>query len=472
MSRPKAAPLSSNQPDLGLLAALGVVNRILLVFVIADAGFCLSGWLVPPIEHFFQNIQYQIGGIMKANNALMILLCGFSIALSGPRRGNIALHLSRLFAGLAMLLAAVLVFERLSGITLPIDTLLAADASSPNPGRSSIQTCGTLLFMAFVLFFIRERKRFLARIVDSVTLCIVFLMLIFTSCYVFQVNSGGFSYNLLGGGPLNPMSLPTFLSFCGLTWIIVSRRAEYGIFSILIGSGIGGKTARVATPCAILLPFVFAVARSLAVQFHLLSESSAAAAATSAMAVLAFCLVVQLARKNDDLEHANRELSLRDELTKLYNRRGFYALAEQSLRLAHRDGEIFFVLFLDVDNLKKTNDAFGHEIGSELLRDTAALLQNTFRETDVIGRVGGDEFVVAGRVSLSSGENHVRRLEEAVIRENVRPERRIPISFSIGYTQSDGAGDLEQLVKKADMFMYEAKRAKKRLRTDAVLMPA
>ena len=190
------------------------------------------------------------------------------------------------------------------------------------------------------------------------------------------------------------------------------------------------------------------------------------------MAVLAFCLVVQLARKNDDLEHANRELSLRDELTKLYNRRGFYALAEQSLRLAHRDGEIFFVLFLDVDNLKKTNDAFGHEIGSELLRDTAALLQNTFRETDVIGRVGGDEFVVAGRVSLSSGENHVRRLEEAVIRENVRPERRIPISFSIGYTQSDGAGDLEQLVKKADMFMYEAKRAKKRLRTDAVLMPA
>jgi diguanylate cyclase (GGDEF)-like protein len=434
-----------------------------LVLVIAGAGFCLCGWVFPPMEQMYQNIQFNIGGLMKANNAVTILLCSFSIALSEARRAKMAILLSRLLAGLAMLLAAVLVFERFSGITLPIDTFLAPDATSPHPGRVSIQACGTLLLMAFVLFFIRERKGFLSRLVDGITLCIVFLMLIFTSCYAFHVSYRGVIYSLFGETVLNPMSVATLLSLSSLTWLIFNRRAEYGIFSILIGSGIGGRTARFAAPCGLLIPYVFAIGRALAIQSHLLSEPSAAAAGTAAMAVLAFCLVLAIARKTDELEDADRELSLRDELTKLYNRRGFYALAELSLRGAQRDGEIFFLIFIDVDGLKKVNDTLGHEAGSELIRDTAALLQRTFRDTDVIGRVGGDEFVVAGHFDIQSGANQVRRLEEAIIQENLIPTRRIPISISAGYIQSDGArsGNLEQLLKKADMAMYEVKRAKR-----------
>jgi diguanylate cyclase (GGDEF)-like protein len=322
--------------------------------------------------------------------------------------------------------------------------------------------------LAIVLWNLRVHKRFLSHIVDGITLCIIFLMLTFAARYAFGLS------HVFGESPQNPMSLQSFLCLSIFTWLIVNRRAEYGAFSVLIGSQIGGKTVRFASPFALLLPFIFAFARVMAVRYHLASETAAAAAATAALSLFAFFLVLALGRRTNDLEDAIRELSLRDELTRLYNRRGFYVLAEQSLRLAHRNGETFFVLFIDVDDLKKTNDTFGHEAGSELLRDTASLIESTFRETDVIGRVGGDEFVVAGRVDVLSGENHVRRLEQAVIRGNSNLERIIPISFSIGYVESDGAqrDNLEQLLKKADMVMYEAKRARKRHRVDAVPTPA
>jgi len=405
---------------------------------------------------------------MKANTVLLVLICSLSIILSEPRRSKTAVRFSGLLAAFATVFAAALVFERLSGITLPIDTLLAADAFSPHPGRVSIEVCGTMLLVAIVLWNLRARKRFLSHIVDGITLSIIFLILTFAARYAFGLS------HVFGESPQNPMSLQSFLCLSIFTWLIVNRRAEYGVFSVLIGSQIGGKTVRFAAPCALLLPFIFAFARVMAVRYNITSETAAAAAATSALSLFAFFLVLALGRKTNDLENAIRESSLRDELTRLYNRRGFYFLAEQSLRLATRDGETFFVLFIDVDDLKRTNDTFGHEVGSELLRDTAALIENTFRETDVIGRVGGDEFVVAGRVDVHGGENHVRRLEQAVIRQNSLPGRQIPISFSVGYVESDRAipGNLEQLLKEADTIMYEAKRAKKLFPTEAIPTPA
>jgi len=355
------------------------------------------------------------------------------------------------------------VYERFAGITLPVDTMLAADAYSPHPGRISIEACGTLVFIGFVLLNLRARKRFLSYLVDGATLGIIFSMLTLASRYAFGLS------HLFGENPANPMAVQTFLCFGILTWLVVNRRAEYGAFSILIGSQIGAKTARFAAPCAILLPFVFAFASGLAVRFHLVSTTVANAAATSTLAVCAFLLVLVLGSKTNDLEDAIRELSLRDELTKLYNRRGFYVLAEQAFRLAQRAGESFFVLFLDVDGLKKTNDELGHEAGSELLRSMASLIEHTFRETDVIGRIGGDEFVIAGRVEAHNADNPVRRLQEATILENSVPGRPFSLNFSFGYVLSDEmqSASLEQLLQKADRIMYEAKRAKKGLKPDA-----
>jgi len=462
MARPPAPPLSSNQPDLEVLSALGVMHRALVALVATLATVSLCGWTIHSLNRLIPHFPFW--GTMKPNSALLILLCALSAILSEPRRSKAAVRLSRLLAASATIFAAILVLERFSGITLPIDTLLAADAYSLYPGRVSIELCGTILLVAIVLWNLRARKRLLSQIVDSITLCIIFLMLTFAARYAFGLS------HIFGESPLNPMSLQSFLCLSILTWLIVNRRAEYGAFSVLIGSQIGGRTVRFAAPCALLLPFIFAFARSMAVRYHLTSETVSAAVATSTLSLFAFFLVLALGRKTNDLEDAIRELSLRDELTRLYNRRGFYVLAEQSFRLAQRAGESFFVLFIDVDGLKKTNDELGHEVGSELLRETAEIIEQTFRETDVIGRIGGDEFVVAGRVEVHGPGNLVRRLEEAVVRKNSIPARRFPISFSLGLALSDETGSetLEQLIQRADATMYEAKRSKKHARAAAV----
>ena len=113
--------------------------------------------------------------------------------------------------------------------------------------------------------------------------------------------------------------------------------------------------------------------------------------------LVALFLLLYLVWRMNRLETDIRDLSLRDALTGLYNIRGFRILAEQSLRMAHRSKEPFSVLFIDLDDLKQTNDLLGHQAGSEFLIETGEILKDTFRETDVFGRIGGDEFAVAGQ---------------------------------------------------------------------------
>ena len=94
------------------------------------------------------------------------------------------------------------------------------------------------------------------------------------------------------------------------------------------------------------------------------------------------------------MEQELRELSLTDELTGLYNRRACLTLGEQLLKIANRDKKGIYVLYADVDNLKIINDEMGHQTGDQALSDVAAILKEKFRESDVIARIGGDEFVV------------------------------------------------------------------------------
>jgi len=172
-----------------------------------------------------------------------------------------------------------------------------------------------------------------------------------------------------------------------------------------------------------------------------------------------------LAWRIDNLERAIRDLSLRDELTKLYNRRGFYLLAEQALRLAQRSDAPFSVLFVDLDNLKQINDTLGHEVGSIFLCEVSELLRSFVRRTDVVGRVGGDEFVIAGQSSDAAMQNVALRLEQAAERRNEEPDRKYPFSFSLGHVTSDEGEreSLEDLLHRADGAMYTTKRRKKAL---------
>src|SRR5439155_4743505 len=112
-------------------------------------------------------------------------------------------------------------------------------------------------------------------------------------------------------------------------------------------------------------------------------------------AVLAHALRIAIERHR--VHAALLDLALVDDLTGLYNRRGFLTLATRDLRLARRGNETLLVAFADLDDLKAVNDTAGHAVGDRALRDTAVLLRRAFRDSDLVARIGGDEYAVLVR---------------------------------------------------------------------------
>lgn len=165
-------------------------------------------------------------------------------------------------------------------------------------------------------------------------------------------------------------------------------------------------------------------------------------------------------------EDALRNLSLTDDLTGLYNHRGFFKLAEHHLNLAQRNQQSSLLFYADLDGLKEINDTFGHSEGSLAIAKTAQVLSKTFRTTDIIARLGGDEFVVLAQDALLDETGHmIARLEENLRSLNDQNERQYRLSLSVGAVLIDPDSDLsiDQLIRKADQAMYGHKRGKKHL---------
>lgn len=161
------------------------------------------------------------------------------------------------------------------------------------------------------------------------------------------------------------------------------------------------------------------------------------------------------------LERELRYLALTDDLTCLYNRRGFFAAAAQQLKVARRSGHSLLLLFCDVNNLKKINDTYGHREGDMALIRAADALEHSFRGSDILSRLGGDEFVVlAAETSNQTQEIILSRLEKNLKKMNAT-EPRYKLSLSIGVARFDpkSAISLGELMVLADKAMYEKKRS-------------
>lgn len=163
-----------------------------------------------------------------------------------------------------------------------------------------------------------------------------------------------------------------------------------------------------------------------------------------------------------------QNLSLTDELTQLYNRRGFITHAEQQLKIAERNGRPLSIVFVDLNGMKGINDVLGHKIGDQALVETANVLRATFRKADVLARLGGDEFAV---LAVETDEEKARtmtlRLQEMIAEHNQRPEKLFSLSMSTGIAQFDPANPttVEKLLERADKRMYEMKQEMKRNKT-------
>lgn len=166
------------------------------------------------------------------------------------------------------------------------------------------------------------------------------------------------------------------------------------------------------------------------------------------------------------LQEKLRVLSITDELTGLYNRRGFFALAEQQLKLSNRLKKGVFMLYADLDNLKGINDTLGHQEGDLVLVDTANILKESFRESDIIARIGGDEFVV---LPIGTGGDSIEavtsRLQKNIDSYNMKRNRtyRLSLSFGVPYYDPENPCSIDELLAQGDRMMYEQKKIKRGL---------
>lgn len=161
---------------------------------------------------------------------------------------------------------------------------------------------------------------------------------------------------------------------------------------------------------------------------------------------------------------ALRSLSLIDDLTGLYNRRGFSDLGEQYLKLARRTGRGVTMVYLDLDRFKTINDSLGHHVGDRALLKVADILRATFRRSDIIARLGGDEFgVLALDAADETAESLVERLRERVVDFNDSGPEPYQLSVSIGmaHHDDDPRVRLEDMVAEADAAMYREKHGKR-----------
>ena len=168
-----------------------------------------------------------------------------------------------------------------------------------------------------------------------------------------------------------------------------------------------------------------------------------------------------------EMEDKLRTMSIVDELTGLYNRRGFLTLAQQQIIIAERTRKALELFYIDMDGMKGINDTLGHQEGDNALTDATILLRQTFRKSDIIGRMGGDEFaVLAVDVGGDDGETLVGRLRSALAHHNASENRKYELSFSVGTILFDPENpvSLDELIAGADARMYVEKEGKHRLR--------
>jgi two-component system cell cycle response regulator len=161
-----------------------------------------------------------------------------------------------------------------------------------------------------------------------------------------------------------------------------------------------------------------------------------------------------------------QNLSLLDDLTGLYNRRGFLALAEQHLRMIQRKGAALLI-YLDLDDLKLINDSYGHLEGNRALIVTANVLRACFRQSDILARLGGDEFCVLMTDAVQDSSHQVRkRLQQRTDFINALSSWNFRLSLSVGIADVPVVHQpsLDHLLRIADTHMYAEKR-KKQLRT-------
>lgn len=450
-----AAPVMvPRDPNVEIIAWFERLENASLALLVLVSTLNLAEWLTP--SPGWTVLARWLP--MRAGSAFAALLGTLCLMYLGTGQTGWRRWISRLLAGGVVLLGALTLLNR----WFPYLPEIAREIARTNglADRSTMSSQGAVgyLLLGLTLATMNARYRITFWLSDALALCTCMVTFTLVSAhFLSEWKVFGSSENVsASGGTLLCLSL---LALCTCL-----RRTEGGIFSIYVGNGNAGKLARLLSPVLLLMPFLREGARARILGVGRMPADFVTALLASMASIISISLLLFLVWRINAMETEINSLALHDELTGLRNLRGFRLLAEQAMRMARRSKVPFSVLFVDLDGLKLINDSLGHDAGSEYIVEAADLLKATFRESDVLGRIGGDEFAVAGQFSRRGIGAIEQKLKEACALANSAPGRKYELSLSVGHATLDDAAHttLNELMTGADEAMYKVKRSKKR----------
>ena len=431
-----------------MLAALAQFTG-LAVLVLSTGGLALgfargAGWPLPPSLP-----------ILKPNTALALACLGGALALRGlhpPIR-----RLRVLPAALAGSIGLGTIAEYAFGWDLGIDRLLVAGSTAiqfPSAGRPTLMTAVGLVLLAFAILM--PQVEAVRRLRTACTLGVLLIAWTLLNGYLFGISSAPGAAAAFGWA-----ALPSAAALLLLATATLVAEPDSWPASTVLGAGVAGVVCRWMLPAAIAAPPLLgwllsgpSIYASPETAFHWALYSVGSSAGSVG-------LILTLARRIEliDAERTTATyLSRHDSLTSLPNRRAFDDFLHESFTLAQRYHRPLSLLSIDVDHFKAYNDAFGHPAGDEVLTAIAQVFAAAARETDLVARVGGEEFAVIMPETEGAGAHALAERIRAEIAA-LRPAAR-SLTVSIGVaTLSGRTGTAAALWRRCDRALYSAKRA-------------
>ena len=461
--------MSTLQTKPSRLPAVRKEQLACVVIVIVSGTLVLLGWFsdIEILKRIFPTLV-----AMNPVTAVGFILLSVSLFFSQSESvGRQTRLIAQICAGSIAIVGLIKLSEIVFGWTSGVDQLLfaaklAADATG-QPNRMAPNTALNFLLLGSALLLLDKKIRRGLHVSDVLILISIFDSLLPIIGYLYGTKL------FYGVGNFIPMALHTALLFLILGIGILLARPGRGINVTILDRGISGVMMRRFLPVVIGLPILIGWLRLEGQGRNFYdNELGVALMVVSQMVFLTgfvwwhSFLVLRIDTKRKNVEVLLHEMTLTDELTGLRNRRGFFLLAEQELKVAlnKQMGVILWCIYADLDGLKKINDSLGHEFGSEAIVRTADILKATFRDADILARLGGDEFaVLAVSNSLAGGSLLLERLNRKVHDLNEQEQLLYKLALSVGLVRfdPDKKTSVNELLKEADQAMYEDKNSKK-----------
>ncbi len=429
--------------DLRLLTRLRQIEDLALLASAVVCASSLAIWLLPgqpaPLVDWL--------GKLRPPTAAAFLFADLSLYLSARgRRETAAVLATGIAFGLIMVSSLALLGKLTAGM-------------HPHMPLVPPATSAAMSLLAYLaVLWSRQSSGLRSLVADLGTAVALAAVLFLLSGTLFG------STTVAGAGGISLQSPATVLAASLLVVVLVARRvAADGLLGFLRARGIGSHIARTVLPAALVVPFVLFEAIETAKRAGIASIELSHAVLARLLALAGAVVILWIGHHTNWMEGQLRRQSATDQLTGLLNRRGFEDATARLARIAAHDHPGMVAFFFDLDNLKQANDLLGHTAGSEVIQRFADLLTLTFRKTDIIGRVGGDEFVVLAPAPVEAAADLLDRFARVVEAVNHSDFLPVPLSFSVGYAElfPGEAGDIESLIAEADARMYGEKSRKR-----------